>query len=124
LTVSRGERRHHRRSHKYRAESLKLEYAGRTLVAKLVDFSEGGLGIEMLGPLPHGSTVRISGQLHSADQAVDLHANARVAHCQYPENSVFRIGLEFQDGGAGKTKAAAAVQSDVPSLENGKPAEK
>jgi hypothetical protein len=28
---------------------------------------------------------------------MELRGSARVAHCQYPEDSVFRIGLSFAD---------------------------
>ena len=93
----RTERRAHSRSKKYRAEHLRLDYAGRALGAKLVDFSEGGVGLEMLGPLPLGSTVSLTGDLRSADDCMELQGSARVAHCQYPEDSVFRIGLSFAD---------------------------
>lgn len=93
----RTERRAHGRTKKYRAEHLRLDYAGRALGAKLVDFSEGGVGLEMLGPLPLGSTVNLAGELRSADDCMELSGSARVAHCQYPEDSVFRIGLSFAD---------------------------
>jgi hypothetical protein len=93
----RTERRAHARSKKYRAEHLRLDYAGRALGAKLVDYGEGGVGLEMLGPLPLGSTVNLAGELRSADDCVELQGSARVAHCQYPEDSVFRIGLSFAD---------------------------
>jgi hypothetical protein len=95
--TSASERRRHARTRKYRAERLRLDYAGRALGAKLVDFSDGGLGLEMLGPLPLGSTVNIASELRSADDCLELHGSARVAHCQYPEDSVFRIGLSFAD---------------------------
>ncbi len=93
----RVERRKFTRSKKYRADHLRLDYAGRALGAKLVDFSEGGVGLEMLGPLPLGSTVNLSGELRSGDDCMELQGSARVAHCQYPEDSVFRIGLSFAD---------------------------
>lgn len=93
----RTERRAYGRTKKYRAEHLRLDYAGRALGAKLVDFSEGGVGLEMLGPLPLGSTVNLNGELRSADDCMELSGSARVAHCQYPEDSVFRIGLSFAE---------------------------
>jgi hypothetical protein len=92
-----AERRQHPRTRKYRADSLRLDYAGRALGAKLVDLSEGGVGLEMLGPLPLGSSVNLTGELRSADDCMELQGSARVAHCQYPEDSVFRIGLSFAD---------------------------
>jgi hypothetical protein len=93
----RTERRTHARTKKYRAEHLRLDYASRALGAKLVDFSEGGVGLEMLGPLPLGSTVNLTGELRSGDDCMELQGSARVAHCQYPEDSVFRIGLSFAE---------------------------
>jgi hypothetical protein len=93
----RTERRKSSRTKKYRAEHLRLDYAGRALGAKLVDFSDGGVGLEMLGPLPLGSTVNLTGELRSGDDCMELRGSARVAHCQYPEDSVFRIGLSFAD---------------------------
>jgi hypothetical protein len=93
----RTERRKFSRTKKYRAEHLRLDYAGRALGAKLVDFSEGGVGLEMLGPLPLGSSVNLTGELRSGDDCMELRGGARVAHCQYPEDSVFRIGLSFAD---------------------------
>jgi hypothetical protein len=41
--------------------------------------------------------VNLTGELRSADDCMELQGSARVAQCQYPEDSVFRIGLSFAD---------------------------
>jgi hypothetical protein len=104
-----GERRHHSRRGKYLSQGLKIS-AYRPLhsdpdprlrhwvaAARVVDFSQGGLGVEMFEPLAVGVVVSASGELHSADWCMSLTAQARVTSCQNVEGGVFRIGFEFQD---------------------------
>ncbi len=91
--IDRGERRRFGRAQKFRARHLRLDYYGRLLGARLVDFSESGLGVETLSPLPVGSTVGISGELHSHDQVLAISGSARVSHCQPRKDGVCRVGL-------------------------------
>lgn len=91
--IDRGERRRAGRANKFRARHLRLDYYGRLLGARLVDFSENGLGVETLSPLPVGSTVGISGELHSQDQVLAISGSARVSHCQPRKDGVCRVGL-------------------------------
>ena len=105
------ERRHHSRHGKYLSQGLKIS-AYRPLLAsqgqdprlrhwvaaaRVVDFSQGGLGVEMFESLPVGLVVSASGELHSTDWCMSLKAQARVTSCRGLDAGVFRIGFEFQD---------------------------
>ena len=65
--------------------------------ARIVDFSPGGLGVELFEPLAVGLVVSASGDLHGADWCMSLTAQARVTSCRDLEGGVFRIGFEFQE---------------------------
>ena len=111
MSLGMGERRNHSRRGKYLAQGLKIS-AYRPLLAsnaqdaklrhwvaaaRVVDSSEGGLGVEMFEPLAVGVMVLASGELHSTDWCMSLTAQARVTSCRGAEGGVFRIGFEFQD---------------------------
>jgi hypothetical protein len=101
-----GERRNHSRREKYLSQGLKISAyqplnrtSGRPWIAaaRVVDSSDGGLGVEMFEPLAVGVVVSASGELHSTGWCMSLTAQVRVTSCQNVEGGVFRIGLEFQD---------------------------
>jgi hypothetical protein len=109
MNLGMGERRNHSRRGTYLAQGLKIS-AYRPLhadpdsrlrhwvaAARVVDFSPGGLGVEMFEPLAEGLVVSASGELHSTDWCLSLTAQARVTSCFGLEGGVFRIGFEFQD---------------------------
>ena len=100
--IDRGERRRAGRANKFRARHLRLDYYGRLLGARLVDFSESGLGVETLSPLPVGSSVGISGELHSQDQVLAISGSARVSHCQPRKDGVCRVGLTLNRSNFGE----------------------
>lgn len=92
------ERRKQQRSRRYDTQHLQLGFAGQMLtVSKLIDLTDGGLGAEILNPLPVGSRVTVAGDLHGSESAVKLEGRARVAHCGSGENGAFRIGLLFEE---------------------------
>lgn len=89
------ERRTRRRFGSCRARRLRLDYFGRPMGARLIDFSEGGLGAETLAPLPVGAVVQISGRLSTEAGLISLECGAHVKHCRPRSNGVCRIGLSF-----------------------------
>ena len=67
------------------------------VVAKLVDISDAGLGLETLFSLPLGFTVLVSCEIHSPNLCMGLQCRARVVQCQLWGNLNFRVGLSYED---------------------------
>lgn len=90
-----SERRVAGRSRDYQARRLRLDYFGRLLGARLVDFSSSGLGVEALSPLPVGAEIGISGELTSEAGTLGIEGRAKVEHCRSTEDGVCRIGFSL-----------------------------
>ncbi len=101
------ERRRETRGGNYQARRLRLDYLGRPLGARVVDFSSVGIGVEALSPLPVGAEVRISGEIVSGEGAVALEGVARVAHCSSRPDGVCRIGFALEPDNLRKVTAEA-----------------
>ncbi len=71
--------------------------AFRILPARLVDLSAGGFGVQMLTPLPAGSTVFVSCEYLCGDVYLDLRGWSRVAHCVDRGDGLFQLGIAFQN---------------------------
>jgi hypothetical protein len=69
----------------------------RKLAAKLVDFSEQGVGLEMFAPLRVGSVVELDGCLQSTDLALSLAGRAKVIHAKRQKHGPYRIGLQIEE---------------------------
>jgi len=67
----------------------------RRIAARLVDFSEHGVGLEMAVPLKVGSEVEVHGNLTSSDLDLRIDGNAQVAHTQRLRGGNYRIGLSL-----------------------------
>ncbi len=110
LAVS--ERRKHVHSRKFRTEDLTIEVPAaytppvfrsaksrpqksRAVSARLVDVSQGGLGLLTGFPLSVGSVVIVRGDLHSLDFCVEFLVRSQVVHCISQEDGSFRVGLSF-----------------------------
>ncbi len=74
--------------------SVSVHYAGRQMLARLVDCSQGGAGLEMLSPLPTGAQVTIEGRIESTEQRADLNSRGRISHCRFSDPG-FRLGIAF-----------------------------
>ena len=90
-----SDRRSYERSRDYQARRLRLDYFGRLLGARLVDFSSAGLGVEALSPLPVGAEVGISGEIASDAGTLGIEGRAKVEHCRSTEDGVCRIGFSL-----------------------------
>ena len=89
------ERRATERSTEYQARRLRLNYFGRLLGARLVDYSGDGLGVEALSPLPVGAEIGVSGEIVAEDRVIALEGRARVRHCTSSRDGVCRIGFSI-----------------------------
>ena len=69
----------------------------RPIVAKLVDASLGGLGVEAFARLETGRRVFVSANLRSTDFDLVLDGEARVVHSREIAPGRFRMGLELRD---------------------------
>ncbi len=84
------------RSRDYQARRLRLDYFGRLLGARLVDFSSVGLGVEALSPLPVGAEIGISGEIAGEAGSLAIEGRAKVEHCRSTEDGVCRIGFSLE----------------------------
>jgi hypothetical protein len=90
-----SDRRGTGRSRDHQARRLRLDYFGRLLGARLVDFSTNGLGVEALSPLPVGAEIGISGEIISESGTVGIEGRAKVEHCRSTQDGVCRIGFSL-----------------------------
>ena len=67
------------------------------VIAKLVDISDAGLGLETVFSMPLGMTVLVSCEIHSPNVCMALQCRARVVQCQLWRDVNFRIGLSYED---------------------------
>src|SRR5690606_21083326 len=91
-----GERREQPRSPEFHARRLRLDYQGRLLGARLVDFSNQGLGVEVLSQLPVGSEVAVSGEISGEEGVVSISGKVVVEHCRPRQDGVYRIGFSLE----------------------------
>lgn len=90
-----GERRIAPRSPEFHARRLRLDHQGRLLGARLVDFSEQGLGVEVLSPLPVGAEVAVNGEVAGEDGLYSITGFVIVEHCRSRQDGVCRIGFSL-----------------------------
>jgi hypothetical protein len=79
---------------------IKVQQKGgevRTLAAKLVDFSEQGVGVEMFVPLKVGRLVAVAGDLRSEDIQLLVDGQARVVYSRRVRRGNYRIGLALEE---------------------------
>ncbi|MCB9384034.1 MAG: PilZ domain-containing protein [Bryobacterales bacterium] len=71
--------------------------AGRTrsIMAKLIDISDTGVGIEAFVRIESGALVSLEGDLRSQELSFKINGLARVAHVSEIEAGRFKIGLQF-----------------------------
>jgi len=74
--------------------TVNVHYAGRQMMARLVDCSQGGAGLEMLSPLPTGAQITVEGPIESNEHRAGLNSRGRIAHCRFSEPG-FRLGVAF-----------------------------
>ncbi len=69
----------------------------RTLAAKLLDFNEAGVGVEMFVPVRAGSPVSVEGRLKSSELELLVSGSARVIHSRRLRDGNYRVGLSLDD---------------------------
>lgn len=69
----------------------------KTCVAKLWDFSEGGLGMDSPRAFQPGEVIQVKGALRGPVYSMALDARARVAYCRRIEKENYRVGIAFLD---------------------------
>jgi len=65
------------------------------LVGKLVDVSEGGVGVETFVPLTEGAVVGVSGDLHQKELGLRISGRVRVTYSTEIFPGLYRNGLQF-----------------------------
>lgn len=103
MTIFQEERRKDPRHEDFRSDSLIIETTlepgtNQAMQARLLDVSQGGLGIALRLPLVVGDDVDVDGELSRKGTFLLLRAKARVAHCFHQKGlPPYRVGLEFQE---------------------------
>ena len=69
----------------------------RTVMAKLIDVSDGGVGIETFVRVPSGVIVEIDGDWRRPELSLRIDGRARVAHVSEIDRGRYFIGLQFVD---------------------------
>ena len=64
-------------------------------MAKLLDVSDNGVGLETAVRIPSGLVVDISGKWWRPDISLRIDGQARVAHVSELPSGRFKIGLQF-----------------------------
>ena len=101
MTTQPDERRRTPRHSDFKTDSLAIEttlVAGinQAMSARLLDVSQGGLGVAVASPLVVGDDVDVDGMLRRSGDFMLVRGRARVAHCSYqPSLPHFRAGLAF-----------------------------
>jgi curved DNA-binding protein len=101
MNVTAAERRKRARSSQCAREPVKIfcfdrPGAHRLVPARLVNISNGGLGLETSEPLAAGSFVTVAGELTSAGARIQIHGRARVAYCTLQDGGGYRLGLSLE----------------------------
>lgn len=101
MTTQPDERRRTPRHSDFKTDSLAIETMlvsgiNQAMNARLLDVSQGGLGVAVASPLVVGDDVDVDGMLRRSGNFMLLRGRARVAHCSYqPSLPHFRAGLAF-----------------------------
>ena len=100
-TLGTGQRRHHR-SQEHSGQDLivrSLDKAGGCplLVAKLWDFSYGGIGLDISQQLAVGQEIEMAADLLSDNYSLGFEARGRVVHCRSIGKDHYRVGVAFLD---------------------------
>jgi len=120
MSSSRTERRKHPRTRKPSSHTLKIVWNDRTgaprvVVARLIDTSDGGLGVETAVPVAVGSIVTVTGHPEANASGPEVQGRARVAACLLDGGGACRIGLSFEGLGQRNPFFAQHKQKQAPS---------
>lgn len=97
-----SEKRNFRRTRGKEPQTLTLthqdaEGRSKTCVAKLYDFSDGGLGMDAPRAFQPGEIFQVSGALRGPVYSMEIDARVRVAYCRKIEAASYRVGVAFLD---------------------------
>jgi len=69
----------------------------RPIIAKLVDASAGGVGVEIFARLKTGTRISVKANLQSPELALELSGEGRVAHSHEVGPGRYVVGLELEE---------------------------
>jgi PilZ domain len=69
----------------------------RPIIAKLVDASDGGVGVETFTRLRPGTRISVKANLHATDLSLALSGEGLVSHSREIGPGRYAVGLELQD---------------------------
>lgn len=106
MAVDTAERRARRRSSRPKALELRLTHsdaqgARQSLIAKVVDHTAEGLGIELPAPLPSGLMVTLRPGAELKSLVGELPLRARIQWCVCVSGGGYRAGLTFEQAHSG-----------------------
>lgn len=109
-----SERRRHPRSDAAKGQA-KLRIDGRE--ATLVDFSSGGLRIEVANRLEAGAAVQVSGEIEGSAGRIPIGGPCHVRWCSEVGRGVYHVGLTFQNASDAPPAAAEMLGNGVDHYE-------
>lgn len=74
----------------------------RPIITKLVDASEGGVGVETFTRLKTGTRVMVKANLQSPELALALSGEGLVAHSREVGPGRYKVGLELEEVSYGR----------------------
>jgi hypothetical protein len=112
------ERRRHRRIKSFPGQQdLTIIYqtaAGPAVMeAKLLDFTDAGLSVELAGQMSTGSSAEIIGEIQGAAGSQPLRRRGSVRRCSATENGKFVVGLSFEPITEGSSPGEAAKDGEL-----------
>ena len=97
-----ADRRRHSRSQDHSGQDIIVRPVDRPadlplLVAKLWDFSYGGVGLDISCRLEVGQEIEMAANLMNSDYSLGFEARGRVVHCRTIGKDHYRVGVAFLD---------------------------
>ena len=99
-------------SQSQRELTLKYQSANGTmsqLTARLIDYSEAGISLEVPNLMPPGLFVDVSGEIEDASGKRSVRRRCRVCRCSVTESGRYLVGLSFEVASAEPPPPAASV---------------
>ena len=90
-------------------------------IAKLLDVSAGGLGVEISSDLPIGSSLSLAFEIECDDFCLEVEGSARVRYCVPFGTDHFRLGLAYESlrwRSAGSNSLAVTLQIIMQRADN------
>jgi len=112
-TTQRDQRRRDQRRNVSTPSVIRIELRdgmghARHITADLVDWSETGMSLNLVAPIKPGATIVVRGKL--GDERIEISRRAAITWCNEDPKGGYRVGLEFLDVKAERSREDAEQQ--------------